>query len=610
MTVARKTTRCDALVSGSLIVKEGKTSTITVPVGNAVTISYSVWPRSCYNMFLSVVKKDIASAYIIPSANEIKIIGHRIGTTKVYYGFDKNPNNRRSFTVKVVAPSKTYKVTFNKNGLLGADTTDELCTVTSGNSCEVQTPSLSKGNKVILGWSKTQNAKEADYKTSPDGSSVSIPVNSDMTLYAVYYERFNISYDYFNHSFSDGDTYCDMYNADTNCKIINLPQPKNDVDLFLGWSEKSTSVTGSKEIYVNKSTKLYAIFKQPEQKKVLTAKFEPNGVDSLSYYSATCTVEKGQNGCNVTTPIMYWKGHIATQYAKDAEGKNNVSASNAKYYITDNVTLYANTSSNWGGTQRNISVNPSYSYKLNQLLVEQSGACKTYGEGTSSYDIKAYLSQMYQKAPFLFNTPAKLMAMTDSEFHSIYGGNNYYMLVHGFYEYQGIDILCNSRYYDEYSLRNGISYNLGHVMDAAYQFIYNKSGSDYFMSSTAEFKSLYYSVAGIRDSKTGKYKDNPELSSGDFFASMISYYYWNQINGWAKKEVKMRNAIQNIHYDSSNKKYYTWKVNNTYYLWSDIFDPNGKLYKLYNAKFTCFIKEAMRVANGGYKFRGYFYTCL
>lgn len=229
---------------------------------------------------------------------------------------------------------KEVIITFNQNGSSKISSTKETCRIQSGNTCFITTPTITREDSEIIGWSTNKNATDADILATED-----IEVSQNMTLYAITKKNITIT---FNSNGSDSISStketCSIYNEKESCSITTPIITRSNASI-IGWSKDKSSKTATyqenEKLTVKKSSILYAI-----TSKTVTATFKANG-STISYTQQTCTYHNADNGCNVTTPDITrnsWNilGWNTSQNATTATVKENT-----KTAIKENTTLYA-----------------------------------------------------------------------------------------------------------------------------------------------------------------------------------------------------------------------------------------------------------------------------
>ena len=230
-------------------------------------------------------------------------------------------------------------VYFQKNGADSISSTKQTCRIEqSSSTCYVTTPTITRENSNIIGWSTNKNDQTSDIL--PD---TEIEAINDTTYYAITEKKVTIT---FNANGADNissqNATCNFYNDEKNCQITTPTITRNSSNIF-GWSTNQNSKDGevgqNTTLKVNKNTTYYAI-----TQKEVTAYFETNGANSISSSQETCSFYNNANGCSITTPNISrtsWQviGWNTNQNATSANAK-----SNTKITINNDIKYYAITS--------------------------------------------------------------------------------------------------------------------------------------------------------------------------------------------------------------------------------------------------------------------------
>ncbi len=234
---------------------------------------------------------------------------------------------------------KEIIINFNKNGADEISSNKETCRLKNNNaSCYIKTPTITKENSNVLGWSTSSEATTASIQANTD-----LLVNANMNLYAITRKDITITYEK-NGSDSITKTLdkCIIYNAHKSCDIT-FPKINRANAGIIGWStnkdSKDAEYEEKEKISVHDSKTYYAI-----SYKEVTAKFEFNGSDELSKISEKCSFYNDSNGCSITTADIKREGWTVHGWNTNKNATSETVKEKAKTNIKNDTTFYAITS--------------------------------------------------------------------------------------------------------------------------------------------------------------------------------------------------------------------------------------------------------------------------
>jgi len=308
--------------------------------------------------------------------NDGKIIGWN--TNSEASTVSESPNSIMKVYKDIDYYALVYKniiVIFNKNGSDNISSTREMCRIGKGlSSCTIITPSITRENSNIIGWSEEKDDISATVLENEE-----IEVSNNIKLYAITKKDIKIN---FNNNGADKLTstqeICSIFNTERSCQIIT-PKIYRDESEIIGWSNdknsKEKSISENTLIDVNKNNTYYAI-----TKKNVKLNFYENGADNISTNAISCSYYNNENGCEITTPniirsswkIVGWSNNKNATTAKfGANTKQKVKKSDNYYAITSKkltATFYKNNADSLAGcstTTNNGCIETCYLYNLN-----------------------------------------------------------------------------------------------------------------------------------------------------------------------------------------------------------------------------------------------------
>lgn len=239
---------------------------------------------------------------------------------------------------------ETYKITFNANGGSGGPT--EI-SVNVGESINLPISTPTKEGFEFLGWDTSSSATSATYSAGQ-----SITPSSNMTLYAIWKQRYTITY---NANGGNGaPTQTSVLSGQD--AILSATEPTRDGYTFLGWSKDQNAITATytaggtiPAADITADVTIYAIWQQLVQ---YTITFDAcAGSFSSGETTKTITVTQGSSATAITDtptsstyPTYYkFKGWATTRpsYAGTGTVVYETGAEIPASAITGNMTLYA-----------------------------------------------------------------------------------------------------------------------------------------------------------------------------------------------------------------------------------------------------------------------------
>jgi len=331
-------------------------------------------------------------------------------------------------------------------------------------------------------------------------------------------------------------------------------------------SNKSTSVYEEEKVTENESTIEY------EGEKV-TATFVKTGLNYIEADSISCYIKPGNESCEIKLPIYNVEG--AYNFFWSIEELPEIDLTNyewenkyfygvgSTYELTQNTTFYPNTNafhSDWAN-EENEHHETYYKYRKFDIVISEKigNTIFEFEKGIPENYINQYISQMkqvYVDIPWIF-VPAKVFALTEETYNSY---SIAYGLTQNFY-YQDYEpwttsISAIDVQYDTTGIiseeiePNSISMNatiheLAHAWDAYYRF-YNRSSDTKLISEAIEVKELYNN---IKDSGVLFNDGNEYISELEFFAGMVTNYYWHILDKGPNKPYYALQANKKMTFD-------------------------------------------------------------
>ncbi len=417
----------------------------------------------------------------------------------------------------ITRSSGSYTVTFNKNGAKSIRSTSLPCYRYNGSTkCSVTMPEITPvPDFKEIGWSTTANATSATANVNQV-----INVNKNTTYYAITKSKEPYKVTFWprtasinNYSIGTGITpSCDRYNGASSCTITTPSVKTNSKQQFLGWTTSQTatssSIKANQKLTLTQNATYYAIVKE-----TLTATFNKNGANSLSFYTTQCT--SYGDGCILTNaPVIYKKGY-ETWGGFSFDKVNGTSSGVINKKITKDTNLYAKQDT-WSGHPQYASIGTTYSINNVSIEVEQSNQLP-YSVYNKYYQILK--DSVYKNMPYLFHYRGKLRMLSNYSYTNKFWSSSSAGITFGYgNEYSNVDINMGSSY-DEYTLGTFV-HELGHALDCNFRA---KTGK--LIRDQADIMALYnkYKNASDQNRPLRKYSYG---NSAEFVADLFRYYYY------------------------------------------------------------------------------------
>ena len=290
---------------------------------------------------------------------------------------------------------------------------------------------------------------------------------------------------------------------------------------------------------------------EQEGKKV-TATFVKTGLNYIENDSISCYIKPKDNSCKIKLPIYNVEGSYnffwSTEELPETDLTNYEWKSQyfygvgSTFELTQNTTFYPNTNayhSDWAN-EENQHYEPYYKYRKFDIIKSEKigNTIFEFENGIPESYINQYINQMkqiYTDIPWIF-VPTKVFALTEKTYNSY---SIAYGLTQNFYnqEYEPwttsisiIDVQYDTTgITSEEIAPNSIALNatiheLAHAWDAYYRFYNRKNPNSELISETMEVKELYNNIknSGILYNNNNEY-----ISELEFFAGMVTNYYWH-----------------------------------------------------------------------------------
>ena len=292
-------------------------------------------------------------------------------------------SNGKTLTAQV--SGKTYVATFVKNGATEIGSTSLSCTVSSGTTCTVQAPSITRSGYTILGWNTNANATTG----TQVGNLITLSGNETYnaitrkTVTITFNKNGNTSQTVSGGSASTAQTVtqqCNMYNTQESCSVTS-PTITMSGFAINGYSTGATTYSNYWAVNTSKSVSADATWFAQTTKASIPRSiiFYKNGNTAFTYNSTrytdnsksftACTIPEVHNGATqnssctatITMPTIEaasgftnvgWSTGANTHTATYTSGQSNVSItfdSNKSYYaqstkaqVNRTITFYKN----------------------------------------------------------------------------------------------------------------------------------------------------------------------------------------------------------------------------------------------------------------------------
>ena len=408
---------------------------------------------------------------------------------------------------------KTFTLTFDANGATISQ--NSVSCTTTGNSCQVTLPTITKNGAAIEGWGTSADSKTVQYK-----SGERVTISKNQKLYAITYKIFTATFNA-NGASSIGSksSSCTAYNKNLSCNVT-MPTITRSGGSVIGWNRTSSATKPTMKVgetlTLNANVIYYAI-----TYKTLTATFS-NASDTatkFSYSSDSCTIYNTTKSCSIQFPYVTRNGKTIMGFSTVKGDSNPPYTPTSTTGISKNTTFYVRT-----GTVRGsgITRNPYGTKNLTgiknapnkTIVIEYDKSC------SSSVDsFVTALKNIYAKTPYIFRIH-KVFLLNDSNYKATNSDSpNSSGVQHGIPQAQAIDIKCSdlSSYNDRESI---LVHELAHAMDGYYQI---QNSSKKLMNS--DFASLYNAYKN-----KSTFGDYSKTNQTEFFAEIYRYYYYTYLS--------------------------------------------------------------------------------
>ena len=284
-----------------------------------------------------------------------------------------NPNasfelnsSRNGITLTATASGKTYVATFNKNGATSVTSESLSCTVSSGSTCTVTAPTITRNGYTVLGWGES-----ASSHTSVVTGGL-IELSSSKTYYAITKKEVTITFNKNGNTaqIPNGGTQttantitesCTMWNQDDGCNVTSPEIVMNGYTKH-GYSTGATTYSGYWNQKTAKEVSADATwFAQTSiAEKTVTITFNKNGntsqtpkngsASTANTITQSCTIEAARNGasqattCSITSPTINMSGFTIIGYSDSANNHTSSWDQNTVKNVSSNETYFAQTS--------------------------------------------------------------------------------------------------------------------------------------------------------------------------------------------------------------------------------------------------------------------------
>lgn len=410
---------------------------------------------------------------------------------------------------------KTYTLTLDANGATISQ--NSVSCTTTGESCQVTLPTISKNGYNILGWGTSSTSKTAQYK-----SGEKVTISKNQILYAITYKTLTATFNK-NGATSVGSNSlsCTLYNKNTNC-TVKMPSITRSGGSVIGWNRAASSdrptMKVGETLTLNSNVTYYAI-----TYKVIKATYtrdtkETDKVVTLSKSSDNCNLYNTQTACNVTLPSITARGKTIMGIYKSGQSRDNPPYKPTQTVsISSNTTFYARTGTVRGyGIVRNpygVDEITGIKNAPNQkIIIEYDKECSST---LGSY--KTALKNIYNKAPYLFRVN-KIFLLNNTNYAKTNSDNpNSVGMQHGIPQGQAIDIKC--QYFKDYVSREStLVHELAHSMDGYYVLQKNTLMNPKFSDLYTKYKSK------------STFSSYSKTNTLEFFAEIYRHYYYTYLS--------------------------------------------------------------------------------
>lgn len=270
-----------------------------------------------------------------------------VSDTKLYASMEKIQEPEEPETpTEPETESHTYTAKFNANGGSNLSSTSKKCS-TTGTSCSVEEPSVSRAGYTHVGWSTNPNSSSCSYNVTADASTPTYYACWSKNDYKV---TFNMNGGILKRN--DAITNKIVYKLGTINTSTYTAERNNDT--FNGWSTSSDCSSPNKS-YTNsnitKAMSLYACFtevedpKEPEPETPVATKYNVK-FDTLGGKLLVKGTETTERTFKLSS--LYYKDYVAQKEGYTFKGWSlskscDKIGSSEKYYdpLRENMDLYA-----------------------------------------------------------------------------------------------------------------------------------------------------------------------------------------------------------------------------------------------------------------------------
>ena len=274
---------------------------------------------------------------------------------------DNNTNNDNKSTNSEEKNKITeHTATFYINDKLIA----EKCS-SEDKSCTIISPEINIDGYETIGWSTSQNSRNADYKTNTE-----ISISEDKKFYSVTRKKIDVKFE--DNSNKTEDKSCYIYNDEKSCSIIS---PSGNVDEnteIVGWSKTKHSTNVDWNINTEKqvsSNENYYIVTR--NKKYLKANFIVQDEKNVKASSKEeiCYLYNGAKSCKIKVPSLKSTSQTtALGWSVDENSETAPVKENTELVLTTSRTYYSITS-----TKINITFDKNTTYNNNTVKKDEEG---------------------------------------------------------------------------------------------------------------------------------------------------------------------------------------------------------------------------------------------
>ena len=236
----------------------------------------------------------------------------------------------------------SYIVSYNLNGGIGSiPNTIKLKDVNTNITSTIPT----KEGYTFQGWGSSTTDTTVDYL-----SNASYTANANKTLYAIWKKTITITFVANGATISKESVTCDMYNADTSCKVT-FPTITRSGFTITGFNTDSTATTSQVASGAEKSVSANATYYAITSKQI-TITFYRNGATSITpkggsastttSLTQTCTIRNSATNCSITSPkitapsttptVLGWNTSASSTSSAWSENTSKIFTANASYY--------------------------------------------------------------------------------------------------------------------------------------------------------------------------------------------------------------------------------------------------------------------------------------